>query len=59
MNGFIRDCSVTNGDTSQLVVLNDRPADPKAGDFMFDIVLNKPIFFNGSYWVDSLGFIVG
>ena len=59
MNGFIRDCSVTNGDISKLVVLNDRPTDPQAGDFMFDVVLNKPIFFNGSYWVDSLGFIVG
>ena len=59
IDGFIRDTSVTNGDVSQLEVLKDRPADPKAGDFMFDITLNKPIFFNGSYWVDSLGFIVG
>lgn len=59
MNGFIRDCEVKNTNTVPLEKLDDRPADPKAGDFMFDMVLNKPIFFNGSYWVDSLGYIVG
>ena len=59
MNGFIRDCKIKAGDASNLVELNDRPANPEAGDFMFDVVLNKPIFFNGTNWVDSLGFIVG
>ena len=59
MNGFIRDCVVKAGDASNLVELKDRPENPEAGDFMFDVVLNKPIFFNGTHWVDSLGFIVG
>ena len=59
MNGFIRDCVVNNEMPTKLIKLNDRPTDPEAGDFMFDVVLNKPIFFNGTNWVDSLGFIVG
>lgn len=59
MNGFIRDCVVKAGDASNLVELKDRPENPEAGDFIFDVVLNKPIFFNGTHWVDSLGFIVG
>ena len=59
MNGYIRDCTIKAGDASNLVELNDRPENPEAGDFMFDVVLNKPIFFNGTHWVDSLGFIVG
>ena len=59
MNGFIRDCTIKAGDASNLVELKDRPENPEAGDFMFDVVLNKPIFFNGTHWVDSLGFIVG
>ena len=59
MIGYIRDCTIKAGDASNLVELNDRPENPEAGDFMFDVVLNKPIFFNGTHWVDSLGFIVG
>ena len=50
---------MANGNTDDLVKLEDRPVDAKEGDFMFDVVLNKPIFFNGVNWVDSLGFIVG
>lgn len=59
MNGVIRNTIVKNGDIDDLVKLEDRPVDAKEGDFMFDVVLNKPIFFNGVNWVDSLGFIVG
>ena len=59
MNGVIRNTLVANGNTDDLVKLEDRPVDAKEGDFMFDVVLNKPIFFNGVNWVDSLGFIVG
>ena len=59
MNGVIRNTVVKNGNIDDLVKLEDRPVDAKEGDFMFDVVLNKPIFFNGVNWVDSLGFIVG
>lgn len=32
-----------------------RPTDPIAGQMFFDLTLNKPIWFNGSKWVDSVG----
>ena len=33
----------------------DRPSSATAGQCFFDIDLNKPIWFNGSDWVDYTG----
>lgn len=32
-----------------------RPVNPSYGEFYFDKILNKPIWFNGSNWCDSEG----
>ena len=36
----------------------DRPTPASLGQCFFDVDLNKPIWFNGSDWVDSNGTIV-
>ena len=37
---------------------SERPSNPKTGEMFFDLNLNKPIWFNGSEWVDSSGYSV-
>ena len=34
---------------------NNRPQNPIIGQCYFDTTLNKPVWFNGSVWVDALG----
>ena len=36
----------------------DRPTDATVGQCYFDVDLNKPIWFNGTDWVDYTGTIV-
>jgi hypothetical protein len=37
------------------VLKTQRPSDPKIGTMIFDATLGKPIWFNGTEWVDSNG----
>jgi hypothetical protein len=32
-----------------------RPAGPKIGQVFLDTSLNKPIWYNGSHWIDATG----
>ena len=32
-----------------------RPTNPTAGDFFYDTTINKPIWYNGTNWVDATG----
>ena len=59
INGVIRNTVIKQGDISKLIELEDRPSDAVAGDCIFDSILNKPLWFNGTNWVDSSGMIVG
>ena len=34
---------------------SNRPQNPIIGQCYFDTTLNKPVWFNGSVWVDALG----
>jgi hypothetical protein len=58
MKGVIRNTKVFLGDVSVLEKI-EMPADAKLGDCIFDVNLNKPIWFNGVNWVDASGKIVG
>ena len=58
MKGVIRNTKVNQGDVSSLDKIQ-MPADPKFGDCIFDAESNKPLWFNGSNWVDASGKIVG
>lgn len=58
MKGVIRNTKVFLGDVSVLEKV-EMPADAKLGDCIFDVNLNKPIWFNGVNWVDASGKIVG
>lgn len=58
MKGIIRNTKVFLGDVSALEKI-EMPADAKLGDCIFDVNLNKPIWFNGVNWVDASGKIVG
>ena len=33
----------------------DKPATPVTGMMYFDTTLNKPVWYNGSNWVDATG----
>lgn len=37
---------------------DDRPSDPSSYEFYFDTDLDKPIWYNGSDWVDATGAVV-
>ena len=58
MKGVIRNTKVFLGDVSVLEKV-EMPAEPNLGDCIFDVNLNKPIWFNGVNWVDASGKIVG
>ena len=58
MKGVIRNTKVFLGDVSVLEKV-EMPVDAKLGDCIFDVNLNKPIWFNGVNWVDASGKIVG
>ena len=58
IKGTIANCAIADGDFSMLEKI-EMPADPQVGDCVFNVQLNKPVWFNGKNWVDANGSIVG
>ena len=43
------------GESSNVITTNNRPASPNLGQSCFDTTLKKPIWWNGSSWIDATG----
>jgi len=41
--------------TFKIGTSSNRPQNPGIGQDFFDVTLGKPIWFNGSHWVDANG----
>lgn len=52
LNTFIKS---NNSIDKKVCSISTRPVSPVAGDMVFDTSLNKPIWYTGSTWVDSIG----
>jgi hypothetical protein len=57
-NGSANGDAVNFGQLRANGISSARPSSPVVGQFYFDITINKPIWYNGTNWVDASGTIV-
>lgn len=57
MDGLQKFASVVNAAMSSVDYgsTGARPSGPRVGNTYFDVTLNKPVWWNGTHWVDATG----